>query len=93
MSDIFKTFSEHGVKINTMQNSAISFSVCTDYDEKKILPLIESLRKHFKVLYNTGLELITIRYYDQQTIDRVMIDKKLLLEVKSRHTVQLVVMP
>jgi aspartate kinase len=93
LSDIFKSFSEHGVKINSMQNSAISFSVCTDYDEKKILPLIESIRKRFKVLYNTGLELITIRYYDQQTIDRVMIDKKLLVEVKSRHTVQLVVMP
>lgn len=91
LSDIFKTFSECGVKINTMQNSAISFSVCTDYDEKKILPLVERLRKQFKVLYNAGLELITIRYYDQPTIDRVMIDKKLLLEVKSRHTVQLVV--
>jgi aspartate kinase len=37
------------------------------------------------------MELITIRYYDQPTIDRVTIGKKILLEVKSRHTVQLVV--
>ncbi len=90
-SDIFKTFSEHDVKINTMQNSAISFSVCADNDEKKIPNLISALQKDFRVLYNDNLELITIRYYDQPTIDRVCIGKQTLLEHKSRYTVQLVV--
>ena len=47
----------------------------------------------FRVSYNEGLELITIRYYDQATIDRVLVDKTLLLEQKSRYTVQLVVRP
>ena len=43
------------------------------------------------MLYNDNLELITIRYYDQPTIERVTQNKKILLEVKSRYTVQLVV--
>jgi aspartate kinase len=90
-SDIFKTFSEHNVKTNVMQNSAISFSVCLDNDEKKIPDLISALQKNFRVLYNDNLELITIRYYDQHTIDRVCVGKKILLEHKSRYTVQLVV--
>lgn len=90
-SDIFLIFSENRVKINTMENSAISFSVCTDNDEKKIPKLIEKLQEKFRVLYNDNLELITIRYYDQPTIDRVCIGKKILLEHKSRYTVQLVV--
>ena len=90
-SDIFHTFSEHNVRINTMQNSAISFSVCVDNDEKKIPKLIEKLKENFRVLYNDNLELITIRYYDSSTIDRVCIGKKILLEHKSRYTVQLVV--
>ena len=47
----------------------------------------------FRVSYNEGFELITIRYYDQATIDRVLVDKTLLLEQKSRYTVQLVVRP
>ncbi len=92
-SDIFNLFSEKQVKVNVMQNSAISFSVSVDADERKLPDLIKTLQKKYKVLYNDNLELITIRYYDLATIDRVTIDKKILLEVKSRYTVQLVVKP
>jgi len=90
-SDIFKTFAGHQVKINVMQNSAISFSVCADNDARKIPQLIKTLQKDFRVLYNENLELITIRYYNQATINRVCIGKKIFLEHKSRYTVQLVV--
>lgn len=89
-SAIYKLFAEKQVKINMMQNSAISFSVCIDNDAHKLPGLIKTLQKEYRVLYNENLELITIRYYDQATIDRVTIDKKVLLEVKSRYTVQLV---
>lgn len=92
-SDIFNLFAEKQVKVNVMQNSAISFSVSVDADERKLPALIKTLQKQYRVLYNDNLELITIRYYDQATIDRVTIDKKILLEVKSRYTVQLVVKP
>ncbi len=92
-SNIFNLFAEKQVKVNVMQNSAISFSVSVDADERKLPDLIKTLQKQYRVLYNDNLELITIRYYDQATIDRVTIDKKVLLEVKSRYTVQLVVKP
>ncbi|MFI5149000.1 MAG: aspartate kinase [Bacteroidia bacterium] len=91
MSSIFRIFAEHKVKINTMQNSAISFSICADNDSRKTPALIKALQADYRVLYNDDVELITIRYYDQATIDRVCIGKKVLLEVKSRYTVQLVV--
>lgn len=90
-SDIFRLFSEHGVRINTMQNSAISFSICADNDERKVAGLVKALQDTYRVLYNELVELVTIRYYDQATIDRVTVGKKVLLEVKSRYTVQLVV--
>jgi len=90
MGSIFSMFSKHRVKINTMQNSAISFSLCVDNDHKKLPSLIEELRKHYRVLYNDKLELVTIRYYDQATLDRVLAGKTILLEVKSRYTAQLV---
>ncbi|UKJ05857.1 aspartate kinase [Solitalea lacus] len=91
LSDIFELFHATGVKINTMHNSAISFSVSVDFDERKTLGLIESLKKNYKVKYNDNLELITIRHYNQETIDRVLINKDVLLEVRSRHTIQMVV--
>lgn len=90
LSDIFSLFHKHKVKINTMLNSAISFSVSFDHDAAKLQALIADLSIHYKVKYNTGLELVTIRYYNQQTIDRVTVNKSIILEVKSRHTCQIV---
>ncbi|GAB3539693.1 aspartate kinase [Spirosoma fluminis] len=91
LSRIFGRFAQLGVKINLMQNTAISFSVVVDDNPDRIPALLEELKQDFRVTYNDGLELITIRYYDQGTIDRVLVKKKLLLEQKSRYTVQLVV--
>jgi len=91
LSKIFALFHEHGVKTHVMQLSAISFSVCANMYEKKIPKLVAELQKDYRVLYNENVELVTIRYYDQSTIDRVCIDKQILLEQKSRYTVQLVV--
>lgn len=91
LSRIFGRFALAGVKINLMQNTAISFSVVADNDTDRVPALLEQLKQDFQVTYNSGLELITIRYYDQTTIDRVLVNKRLLLEQKSRYTVQLVV--
>ena len=90
LSDIFGIFAKHKVKMNLMQNSALSFSVCIDNDKFKIPQLLEELQKHFKVRYNENLELVTIRHYDQSTIDRVTEKKFILLEQKSRTTAQIV---
>jgi aspartate kinase len=89
LSDIFNIFHKHKVKVNTMLNSALSFSVSVDHDELKIQNLINSLKEKYHVKYNTGLELVTIRYYKQDTINRVAANKEILLEVKSRNTCQI----
>jgi aspartate kinase len=94
LSEILAVFAANSIHISLMQNSAISFSVCVDYNERRLSQLFESLGKNYKVRYNTGLELITIRHYDQATIDRVMEDgKTVLLEMRSRLTAQFVVKP
>ncbi len=90
LSHIFGLFSEKGVKINLMQNSAISFSVCVDFDQQKTPALIDELRKTYKILYNDNLELVTIRHYDNKTIKRVTTDKKIIVEQKSRNTARFV---
>ncbi len=90
LSEIFDAFSKCGVKINLMQLSAISFSVCCDYNADKINHLVLTLQNQYKVLYNTDVELMTIRYYTQETIDALTTRKIILLEQKSRYTVQMV---
>jgi len=88
---IFKAFASHGLRINLMQNTAIGFRVCINNDQTRIPRVLSELEKNFKVTSETALELITIRYYDDQTIARVLVNKSLLLEQKTRQTIQLVV--
>ncbi len=91
LSTIFAIFSKHGVKVNMMQNSAISFSVCVDEDDFKIKPLITELQDQFKVLYNTNVQLMTIRNYDNDIVSKLSENKVVLMEQKSRNTHQMVI--
>jgi aspartate kinase len=92
LSEIFKIFTIFNIKINLMQNSAISFSVCID-DCARLDELMGELKKSYKVLHNKGLELITIRNYTKEGFDKVLTGKKILLEQRTRNTAQLVVQP
>jgi len=85
---IFRALTELNLKINVMQNSAISFSFCIDYREDKVLKLIEILGKHFEVYYNANLTLITIKNYDATTSGEYRNMKGVILEQSSRSTLQ-----
>jgi aspartate kinase len=90
LSDIFGLFADLHVKINLMQNSAISFSVCVDDDPVKIPRLLERLQQDYWLRYNKGVQLYTIRYYFSSTIETLTHDREILLEQRSRTTAQIV---
>ncbi|HZH86153.1 MAG TPA: aspartate kinase [Brumimicrobium sp.] len=90
LSDIFKKLALSGAHINVMQNSAVSFSVCLDIDNFGLNRLIDLLKDEYDVKYNDNLELVTIRHYDQETIDRVTKNREILMEQKTRQTVRIV---
>ena len=91
LSHIFNLFHKHRVKINMMHNSAVSFSVSVDHQSNKVMELIEELRRDYKVSYLCDLELVTIRYYNQQTIERVLAGKEVIQEVKDSYTCQMLI--
>lgn len=88
---IFGILNELGIRVNLMQNSALSFSICVDNNPQRIGVLIEHLKSMFRVRYNDNLQLITIRYYTQQVIDSIVAGRPILLEQRSRTTEQLIV--
>ena len=92
MAGVLHEFHVAGVRINLMQNSALSLSVCVDYDPIRIDPLINTLSSRFRLRYNTGLTLLTIRHYLNQPdiIARETNNQKILLEQRSRSTAQFV---
>jgi aspartate kinase len=91
LSIIFKALSELDIRINMMQNSAISFSFCTDFREEKVLALIEKLQTWFEVYYNVGLTLITVKNYDPKTFEAYRKRPGVILEQSSRSTLQVLV--
>ena len=91
LSRIFSLFATHDIKINLMQNSALSFSICVDNDPYKVPELLEMLKKEFRVLYNENLKLVTVRHYYPSTIDQLIKGKTVLLEQISRQTAHIVI--
>ena len=90
ISKIFSVLASLRIKVNLMQNSALSFSICIDNFSKKNI-LIDMLSSDFFVRYNEGIDLYTIRHYNQKAIEKIMLGKEVLLEQRSRNTLQLVV--
>jgi len=91
LSWIFSLLSKHNIRLNLMQNSAVSFSICIDNNKHKVPKFINELSKRFSIYYNECLTLYTIRHYTDSSIEFITKDKKILLEQKSRNTVQFVI--
>jgi aspartate kinase len=89
MRKIFHALSELNIHLNVMQNSAISFSFCIDFRESKVKALIQTLQHFFEVYYNTGLTLVTIKNYDEESFETFRKKPGVILEQSSRSTLQL----
>lgn len=90
LSEIFSQFSTFRIRINMMQNSALSLSVCTESDKNRVRRCMDALKERYKVKYNEDVDLVTIRHYNQEAIDRVLAGREVLLEQTSRSTTQFV---
>lgn len=91
LSDIFGLFAQNLVKVNVMQTSALSFSVCFDFYEERFEKLLDSLKQDFKVKYNDNLTLITVRHHPENSLRELTAGKTILMEQISRNTAQVVV--
>ncbi len=91
ISRILGLFYDYGIKANMVQASAVSVAVCADDDGRKIRKLISELEKDYMVIYNTGVEMLTIRQYTPEAIMKVCGNREMLVEQKTRRTVQFVV--
>lgn len=91
LSQIFDLLAKHHVKVNVMQNSAISFTICVDADHVTGKDVLASLQENCMIRYNENVELFTIRHYNPAAITRVTKGRKILMEQKTRNTIHLVV--
>jgi aspartate kinase len=89
VADVFTLFAKHRLKVGLIQQSAVDLSLAFDEPEQGIEGLIGNLQQKFEVKYNTGLDLVTVRYYDSETVDQVSEGRKVYVEQKSRRTARM----
>jgi aspartate kinase len=91
ISDLFKLLHDYKMKVDMIQNSAISFSVCVDNKFGRLEELLEHLTGKFKVVCHQDVSLYTIRHFTLEAINSLQNGREVLLEQRGRETVQLVV--
>ncbi|HNZ69108.1 MAG: aspartate kinase [Prolixibacteraceae bacterium] len=91
ISRVFALLSAKGLKVNLIQKSAIDLSLLVDAPELGLETIMLDLRKDYEVKYNTGLTLVTIRHYNNETIERLTAGKKIFIEQYSRLTAKIAV--
>ena len=79
ISEIFGLFSKFKIKVNLIQNTAISFSVCIEDKYNNFEELRKVLAKKFKVSYNENVSLYTIRHFDENAAKVVEKNKTILV--------------
>lgn len=90
ISEIFKLLHLYKMKVDVIQNSAISFSVCVDNMYKNLEKLLQHLKAKFKVTCTENVSLYTIRHYNELAIKQLEKDKEVLLKQLTHETMQIV---
>ncbi|WP_268848682.1 aspartate kinase [Flavobacterium aestivum] len=90
ISEIFGLFHQYKLKVNLIQNSAISFSVCVEDKFGNFNDCNAILSKKFKVDFTESVTLYTIRHFNEQAAQTVEDNKTVLLKQVSRETMQIV---
>ena len=90
ISEIFNLLHLYKMKVDVIQNSAISFSVCFDNTYNNLEKLLHHLKAKFKVTCHEKVSLYTIRHFDEDSIKQLESNKSVLLKQILSETVQIV---
>jgi len=93
ISSIFQKLHDYQLKVNVIQNSAISFSVCIDDKFNNFGAFYDELKKEFKIEVQEGVDLYTVRHFDEKAIQTIEAKGQSLLTQINKETSQIVVNP
>ena len=92
ISEIFALLHQYQMRVEMIQKSAISFSICIYNKYSKLEPLLEALKTKFKVEVTDGVSLYTIRHFDKPAINFIKNKVgEILVEQRTTDTAQFVV--
>ena len=88
--EVLTFLSSKFIKINLIQSSATSFSVCIEYSADKISTILKQFSEAFSILYNNDLTLFTIKNYDENALKKLdLSNMKIYMEQRTRNNVRM----
>ncbi len=91
LSHIFALLAKYRLKLHLIQLSAINFTFLIDYNAQTFDQFVDELQKPYEVHYNQNVTLLTIRHYNDQIVERLTAEKRILVEQRSRLTARFVI--
>lgn len=88
MSKLYKIFRELKIKPNLIQTGAVGLQVAVDDLLDKIDEFASIASEHFDVQVEKGLQLLTLRHYDEDTKLQFLANKDLVLFQQDDLTIQ-----
>ena len=91
LRDIFNYLHDYKLKVNLIQNSALSFTICIEDLYGNFNDFYNSIKSNYKVFYSQDVTLLTVRHFDENSILKIEKNNTVLLKQTSRETIQVVV--
>ncbi|WP_075340316.1 aspartate kinase [Tenacibaculum agarivorans] len=91
ISDVFKKLHDYKLKVNLIQNSAISFSVCVEDKFNSFDKFYNDLKETFKIKSYKDVTLYTIRHFNDDALDSIKKKGKAIIRQINTETAQLVI--
>ncbi len=89
LMDVLSRFDANGITLNLIQTSAVNLSLCVD-NHRRLEEVIEGLKNDFEVRYNDGMELLTIRGYTPELLEKYAEAEGVFLTQRTRRIVRIV---
>ncbi|QMU66100.1 MAG: aspartate kinase [Flavobacteriaceae bacterium] len=91
ISYIFKQLAAHRLKVNVIQNSAISFSVCIEDHFTNFNTFLEVLKSQYKIDFIKQLTLYTIRHFNEKSKNTILKRGTPVLTQINKETMQIII--
>ena len=91
ISNLFQLLDKYKLKVNLIQNSALSFRVCLEDKYTNFEKFIEDIKTHYNVEFAKNVTLFTIRHFTKEAINKIESGKEIVLKQRSENTIQLIV--
>ena len=91
ISDIFKLFHKYQLKVNLIQNSAISFSVCVDNNLNHFDLFYNEIKNMYKVSFVKNVDLFTVRHFTENSLEGIYKLGTSLVSQINKYTAQIII--